>query len=190
MGKASEALGTYVEIQSRFRDNPKVAEAAFLQAKAVQAVGSKKSSEEARELFGDVAANYPSSPFAARALAAKAEIERALKLNMRDATLGTSVPAALVSYRDLTERFPGDTVSEKAWWELGQMYEDLKKWDLAARAYSELGVNFPKTRYDAWFQAGEIYERRLKDAEKAKSAYGMVPSSSPRYKDAQKKLGS
>ena len=118
-----------------------------------------------------------------------AEIERAQKLNVRDTVLGVSVPAALVSYRELTQKYPGDLVSGKAWWELGQMYEDLKKWDLAAAAYSELGVNFPKTRYDAWFQAAEIYERRLKDAVKAKSAYGMVPSTSPRYKDAQKKSG-
>ncbi len=70
------------------------------------------------------------------------------------------------------------------------MYEDLKRWDLAAKSYEELGLHFSKTRFEAWFQAGEIYERRLKDAAKAKTAYGMVPTTSPRYKEAQKKAGS
>ena len=188
LNRGSEALGTYVEIQSRFRDNPKAAEAAFLQAKAVQAGNSKKTTEEARKLYGDIATNYPTSAWSARALGAKADIERAGKINVRDATLNASVPAALVTYRTLTELFPAEATAEKAWWELGQMYEDLKRWDLAATAYSELGIRFPKTRFDAWYQAAEIYERRIKDAAKAKAAYGMVPSSSPRFKDAQKKL--
>ena len=87
---------------------------------------------------------------------------------------------ALATYRDLTVRFPAEPVTEKAWWELGQMYEDLKRWDLAAKSYEELGLHFPKTRFDAWFQAAEIYERRLKDVAKAKSAYAMVPTTSPR----------
>jgi serine/threonine protein kinase len=190
LARPADALGTYVEIQSRFRGSAKAAEAAYAQAKLVYAGGAKKDAEAARKLFSDVAVNYAGSAWAPRALAAKADIERAGKINVRDAALGASVPAALQSYRDLTEQYPGDSTAEKAWWELGQMYEDLKKWDLAAHAYTELGVNFPKSRYDAWFQAAEIYEKRLKDAAKAKSAYGMVPSTSPRYKDAQKKAGS
>jgi len=188
--RGKEALGTYVEIQSRFRSDPRAAEAAFQQAKLVQAADSKKTTEEAKKLYGDCAANYPTSSWSARALAAKAEIERDQRASVRDAALGASVPAALVTYRELTGRFPAEPVVEKAWWELGQMYEDLKRWDLAAKSYEELGLHFPKTRFDAWFQAAEIYERRLKDTAKAKSAYGMVPATSPRYKDAQKKAGS
>lgn len=187
--RGKEALGTYVEIQSRFRSDPRAAEAAFQQAKQVQAVDSKKTTEEAKKLYADCAVNYPTSPWSARALAAKADIEREQRATVRDAALGASVPAALATYRDLTGRFPAEPVAEKAWWELGQMYEDLKRWDLAAKAYEELGLHFPKTRFDAWFQAAEIYDRRLKDAAKAKSAYAMVPTTSPRYKDAQKKIG-
>ena len=188
--RGQEALGIYVEIQSRFKNDPRAAEAAFQQAKVVQAANSKKSTEEARKLYSDCAANYPTSPWSARALAARAEIEREQRATVRDAALGATVPAALATYRDLTGRFPAEPVAEKAWWELGQMYEDLKRWDLAAKAYEELGLHFSKTRFEAWFQAGEIYERRLKDAAKAKTAYGMVPTTSPRYKEAQKKAGS
>ena len=187
--RTKEALGTYVEIQSRWKSDPRSAEAAFQQAKLVQAGDSKKTTEEAKRLYADCAANYPSSSWSARALAAKAEIERAQRATTRDAALAPPVPAALATYRDLTARFPADPVAEKGWWELGQMYEDLKRWDLAAKAYEELGLHFPKTRFDAWFQAAEIYDRRLKDAGKAKSAYALVPTTSPRYKEAQKKVG-
>lgn len=187
--RSKEALGTYVEIQSRFKSDPRAAEAAFQQAKQVQAEDSKKSTEEAKKLYAACAADYPTSPWSARALAAKAEIEREQRLTVRDAELGATVPAALATYRELTGRFPAEPVAEKAWWELGQMYEDLKRWDLAAKAYEELGLHFPKTRFDAWFQAAEIYDRRLKDAAKAKSTYAMVPTTSPRYKEAQKKVG-
>lgn len=187
--RGKEALGTYVEIQSRFKSDPRAAEAAFQQAKQVQAADTKKTTEEAKKLYADCAANYPTSPWSARALAAKADIEREQRATVRDAALGATVPAALATYRDLTGRFPAEPAAEKAWWELGQMYEDLKRWDLAAKAYEELGLHFPKTRFDAWFQAAEIYDRRLKDAAKAKSTYAMVPTTSPRYKEAQKKVG-
>ena len=184
-----EALGAYVEIQTRFKDDPRAAEAAFLQAKLVRSADSKKTTEEARKLYADCAEGYPTSPWAAQALAAKAEIEREQRGSVRDTALGASVPTALPTYRDLTERFPNNSVAEKAWWELGQMYEDLKRWDLAANAYEELELHFPKTRFDAWYQAGEIYDRRLKDPAKAKNAFAMVPATSPHYRDAQKKAG-
>ncbi|MEO7794040.1 MAG: protein kinase [Thermoanaerobaculia bacterium] len=187
--RGKEALGTYVEIQSRFRNDPRAAEAAFQQAKLVQAADSKKTTEEARKLYADCAANYPASPWSARALAARAEIEREQRATVRDAALGATVPAALATLRDLTERFGAQPVAEKAWWDLGQMYEDLKRWDLASKAYEGLAQHFPKTRLDAWYQVAEIYERRLKDAAKAKSAYALVPATSPHYKDAQKKAG-
>ena len=119
-----EALGAYVEIQTRFKGDPRAAEAAFLQAKLVQSADSKKTTEEARKFYADCAEGYPTSPWAAQALAAKAEIEREQRGSVRDAALGASVPTALPTYRDLTERFPNNSVAEKAWWELGQMYED------------------------------------------------------------------
>lgn len=189
LGRSQDALGTFVEIQSRFRGDSRAAEAAFQQAKLVQAADTKKSTEEARRLYSDCASQYPTSSWAARALAARAEIEREQRATVRDAELGTNVPAALATYRDLTARFAGEPVAEKAWWELGQMYEDLKRWDLAVAAYEGLGAHFPKSRFDAWFQAGEIYERRLKDAGKAKGAYAKVPTTSPHFKEAQRKAG-
>jgi hypothetical protein len=51
----------------------------------------------------------------------------------------------------------------------------------------QLGARDGDGRYGAWFAAGEIYERRLKDPERARVAYARVPPSSPRYAEAQKK---
>ena len=54
-----------------------------------------------------------------------------------------------------------------------------------------LAVEPPLRTGEAWpllgFRAGEIYERRLRDKEKARAAYAQVPAASPRYKDAQKR---
>jgi hypothetical protein len=74
------------------------------------------------------------------------------------------------------------------WSRLAAMYADLDQHELAAAAYTNLATRFPSNPYDAWFRVGEIYERRLKDLEKAKEAYAKVPSTSVRYKDAQRKL--
>ena len=65
----------------------------------------------------------------------------------------------------------------------------MKRYDLQAQTLTALGSYFPKTRHDAWWEAGEVYERRLRDAVKAKDdAYSRVPTTSRRYRDAQKKL--
>jgi TolA-binding protein len=188
--RGPEAIGAYVEIQTRFKGDSRAAEAAFQQAKLVQAADTKKTTEEAKRLYTECAATYPASPWSARALAARAEIEREQRATVRDAALGATVPSALATYRDLTARFPAEPVAEKAWWELGKMYEDEKRWDLAAAAYEQLTQHFPQTRLDAWFQLAEIYERRLKDAARAKQAYGKVPTTSAHFKEAQKKAGS
>ena len=57
----------------------------------------------------------------------------------------------------------------------------------AAQVLEELGARGGNPM-DVWFRLGEIYERRLNDQVKAKEAYAKVPSDSPRYQDAQRKL--
>ena len=64
----------------------------------------------------------------------------------------------------------------------------MKRYDLAAQAFARLGEAFPQTRYNAWWRAGEIYEKRLKDTAAAKAAYARVPQQSPNYRDARRKL--
>ena len=63
----------------------------------------------------------------------------------------------------------------------------LKRFDLAAATYETLAAD-DERRDEASFAAGELYEKRLKDAARAAIAYDRVRSTSPRYADAQKRL--
>ena len=97
----------------------------------------------ARELFTEISTNYPDSPWAPRALVRKAALEERAKLRVVDPQLNTSVPAALVSYRTLVERYPSAEATESSLDKLADMYEDLKRYDLAARSLDDLAARFP-----------------------------------------------
>ncbi len=109
------------------------------------------------------------------------------RIKQSDPVLKATAPASLATYRTLSETFPKAPASEEALWKVAEMYEDAKRYDLAAQALTDLGTRFPSTRYDAWFRAGEILERKVKDKARAKAAYANVPSSSPNYREAQDK---
>jgi TolA-binding protein len=142
---------------------------------------------DAIALYTEVYTQSPKSPRAPEAMFAKAEVQGRLKLRDVDPTLSVPVPRELLTYRELAERYPRAAAAEHALFRVAGMYEDLRRYDLAAQAYEKLGAGFPESHYDGWFRAGEVYERRLKDGEKARAAYLQVPASSPRYKDAQKR---
>jgi TolA-binding protein len=88
----------------------------------------------------------------------------------------------------MTEQFPTAATTMPALNRLADLYIDLEQYERAAQAYVDLGTNFPNNPNDAWFRAGEIYERRLKNMDRARDAYSKVPATSSRYRDAQKKL--
>ena len=71
---------------------------------------------------------------------------------------------------------------------LAQLYIQMKRYDLAAATLEKLAERDPENRYDAWFAAAEVADRRLKDAARARSAYARVPHSSIHFADAQKRL--
>jgi len=122
----------------------------------------------------------------------KSSLEDSLHLREFDAVVGEEAPASIATTRRLAEGAAQSAAAESALWKLGEMYENIKRYALAAAAYEQLGTRFPNTRYDAWFKAAEISERRIKNIEEAVRAYLQVPASSPRYKDAQdraRKLG-
>jgi hypothetical protein len=68
------------------------------------------------------------------------------------------------------------------------MYDDLRKYDLAAQSLFDLAQRFPANSRDAAWRAGEIFEKRVKDPQRARESYALVPQGSSRYRDAQKKL--
>jgi hypothetical protein len=142
----------------------------------------------ALRLFTEIDTAYTGSPFAARALVEKAKLEERARTRVVDAQLGTSVPTALLSYRRLVEQYPGDEEAESALDKMATMYEDLKRYELAADTLHTLAVRYPTNARNAAWRAGEMFEKRLKDATRAQASYALVPPGTPRYNDAQKKL--
>jgi hypothetical protein len=72
-----------------------------------------------------------------RALALKERLEERDGLRDVDPVLG-SVPASLVTNRLLSSLYPTSRLSEAALWRLAQLYDELRKPELAAAALSTL----------------------------------------------------
>jgi serine/threonine protein kinase/tetratricopeptide (TPR) repeat protein len=189
MGRLDDAMAAYVELRSKVGSAPAAAEATYLLGDAL--LRSKRSDREtaAVKLFDEVATQHPSAAWAPKALARKGAIEERSRTRVVDQQVGTSVPAALVTYRALVQGYPTAPECEAALDKLAGMYEDLKRYELAAQSLDELGQRFPNTSTDAAWRAAELYEKRIKDPSRARTAYAAVPQRSSHYADAQKKAG-
>jgi serine/threonine protein kinase/tetratricopeptide (TPR) repeat protein len=187
-GHPDDAMATYVELRNKFPSNSATAEGTFRLANLL--AHSKRTDQQtaARELLNKIPGQFPKTPWAPRALALKASLEERAKVRIVDPQLNASVPAALVSYRTLTERYPAADGVELGLWRMSEMYGELKRYDLAAQALDDLARRFPNNSRDAAWRAGEMYENKVKNADQARVAYGRVPPTSSRYKDAQKKI--
>ena len=151
-------------------------------------MGSSSARDQAIDVYSEVAERYPRSEYAPKALASKAALEEAGKVRVTSEEFGKRVPAAFLTSIVLTEKYPSDAAAERAFWIVGSEYEDLKLWSRAADAFAQLGRRFPRTELDAWWKAGQVYDRRLDDAQRALDAYNRVPTSSPQYDEAQKRI--
>jgi len=185
--RGDDAMANYVEMRSKFGATPQTADATFHLAELT--LRSKRDDRErtAMTLFDDVVKLQPAGPLAPRALMRKADLEERAKLRAFDTQLNTSVPSALVTYRTVVENYPDAESANASLAKLADMYEDMKRYELAAQTLEQLATRFPDNGHDAAWRAGEIYEKRLKNADKARAAFAMVPQRSDHYKDAQKK---
>jgi serine/threonine protein kinase len=186
--RPEDAMASYVELRSKFSSAPEAAEATVTLADLVLRSKRENRESEAIALLNDVTTQHPKSPWAPRALVRRAALEERMKLRVTDAKLGAPVPAALVSYRTLVENYPASEGQELALDRLAAMYEDLKRFDLAAQSLQLLAQRVPQSAKDPAWRAGEMYEKKLKDPARAREAYATVPTSSSHYRDAQKKL--
>jgi serine/threonine protein kinase/outer membrane protein assembly factor BamD (BamD/ComL family) len=186
--RPEDAMASYVELRSKFASAPEAAEGTVTLADLM--LRSKRDDRDAAalSLLTDVVTQHPKSPWAARALMRRAAIEERLKQRVVDSQSGTSVPAALVSYRTLVDDYPAAEGQELALEKLSTMYEDLKRYDLQAKSLETLATRVPLSDKDAAWRAGETYEKKLKDLNKARELYAQVPNTSPHFRDAQKKL--
>jgi serine/threonine protein kinase len=144
----------------------------------------------ARKTLGEILDRYPASVRALRALQMKMSIEDRMKLKEPDAELNGVAPSSLLTLRKTARGAGNAPVAEFALWRLAGEYRERRLYELAATTFADLGTRFPETRYDAWFSAGELFEKQLKDASRAREAYAKVPPGSLRYEAAQKKLAS
>jgi tetratricopeptide (TPR) repeat protein len=187
-GRTDAAMAAYADLRATYPKNPASADALLRMADLVQQTRRPDRTKVARSYLDEIVANFSTTNVAPQALSQRAVIEERENLKVTDPVLQRAVPAALVSYRQLTEAYPDSAPAEAAFIRLARFYDDIKRYDLQAQALTALGSHFPKTRHDAWWEAGEVFERRLRDVAKAKDAYSRVPTTSRRYRDAQKKL--
>jgi serine/threonine protein kinase/tetratricopeptide (TPR) repeat protein len=186
LGRIEEAMAVHVEFGKRFGSDARLPDSRMRLAELTLKSRQPNKEATARDLLTAVARDYPRTEHAFAALRLKLTLEgRGREV---DPVLGVEVPRALPTLRTFTEQFPSSPHAMGEWRRLASMYEDLKQHELAAAAYTQLATLFPANPYDAWFEAGEIYERQLKDLDRARQAYAQVPPSSSRYRDAQRRL--
>jgi TolA-binding protein len=181
-----EAIASYAAVVARYPTHPKAAEALYFQAQAILASRRRERDADARKLRTEIVDRFRGHAVVTRALLLRGELETRKQAYQYDAALGKAVPASLVTYRALVELGRHGREQEHALWRLGQIYERIERYDLAADAYRTLAEAYPETRYDAWASAAKIYDRRLNDPVLARAAYQRVPATSPAFKDAQK----
>jgi serine/threonine protein kinase/outer membrane protein assembly factor BamD (BamD/ComL family) len=187
-GDTANAMSTYIEIANRFPDDPRAPEALDRLAESTLKSKRRGKEQDARRTLTSLVQKYPASPWAPRALLMRGDIEATQKAYQRDAILGGSVPTAAVTYREIVERYASSDAAAPALNKLARIYTDTKRFEMAAATFQALATRDEDDRYDAWFAAGEIYEKRLKDNARAKEAYSHVLQSSPHYAEARKRI--
>jgi TolA-binding protein/predicted Ser/Thr protein kinase len=187
-GDTPNAMSTYIEIAHRFPDDSRAAEALVRLAEATLKSKRRDKEPDACKTLTEVVEKYPRSPWAPRALVMRGDLEARQGTYQRDEVFGGSVPTAALTYRAVVERYASSEAAATSLNKLARIYADSKRFDVAAATFQELGARDAEDRFDAWFAAGEIYEKRLKDSARARTAYGRVLPSSPHYAEARKRI--
>ena len=183
----ADAMSTYVEIATRFPGDARAPEALLKLAQATLKSRRAHTQQDVLRTLDTLVDKYPNSVWAPRALLMRAEIETKEGGFQRDEAAGGSVPVAAITYRRICERYAASDSAPTAIQRLAAIYVDSKRFESAAALLEQLAARDADGRFDAWFAVAEIYDKRLKDPQRARAAYARVPPSSPHYADAQKK---
>lgn len=187
-GETEDAMSAYIEFTSRYGGDRRAADAYMALADLTLNSRQPNREEAARGLYGQAAAAAPGTPAALRALQLKIGLEDRRKLKARDVSTGKEYPASTATLRELADQFQDSPQGMLALFRLGGAYADSDLWAQAATAWTDLATRYPDNPHDAWWLLGELYERRLRDTERARAAFAQVPRTSKRYQDAQRKL--
>jgi tetratricopeptide (TPR) repeat protein len=181
-------MGAFVEFESRFAKDRRAAESKLRRAQILARREQVPAQLQARELLSQVAREYAGSAHAQIALQQKLRMETDRKnLRERDPVMKIEVPAFVVTLRQIIEQFPDTAMAMGARNRLALELIELERFGDAAAVLEDIGAR-TENAGEVWWRLGEIYERRLKNAAKAREAYGKVPSNSPRYTEAQRRL--
>jgi serine/threonine protein kinase/TolA-binding protein len=187
-GRTDDAMAAYVEFESRFGSDSRVADAKLRRANILGRQRQAKPQALSLQLLNEIVRDYPGTAQAQLALQSKLRVENDRKdLRAIDPVSREEVPAIVVTMRTIIEQFPDAPQTLAVRNRLAMTLSQMNRHQDAAQVLEELGARGGNPM-DVWFRLGEIYERRLNDQVKAKEAYAKVPSDSPRYQDAQRKL--
>jgi hypothetical protein len=143
--------------------------------------------QQARDLYAEVARDHAGSPIAQIALQAKLRLETSKNLRELDPVMNIQVPAYVPTMRQFIQQFPDTQQSIGMRNRLALELIELDRYQEAADVLEEIGAR-SENAGEVWWRLGDIYERRLRNPDKARAAYGNVPSASPRYAEAQRRL--
>ncbi|MEP6783032.1 MAG: tetratricopeptide repeat protein, partial [Acidobacteriota bacterium] len=186
-GRMDDAMAAYIEFESRFANDSRVADAKLRRSAILGRQRQPKSQALSLQLLNDVARDFPGTPQAQSALQTKLRIETDRhELRAIDPVTKEDGPAAIATLRTYLMQFPDGPESMVARNRLAMMLTQANRHAEAAQVLEDMGARGGPQ--DVWWRLGEIYERRLNDPAKAREAFAKVPPGSPRYGDAQKKL--
>jgi TolA-binding protein len=187
-GRTDDALAAFVEFESRFGRDQRAAESKLRRAQILTRRQALPAQMQAREIFSQVAREHGGTPHAQAALQAKLRIETERK-NLRelDPVMNVQVPAYVVTLRQIIDQFPESPQALGARNRLAMELTELNRFAEAAQVLEDIGARNEQAG-EVWWRLGELYERRLKNPEKARESYAKVPSNSPRYAEAQRRL--
>ena len=94
----------------------------------------------------------------------------------------------MVTLREFVDQFPNTPQSMAYRNRLVGMLTDMDRHEEAAKMLEDLANRAGGNAPDLWFRLGDIYERRLRNPEKARESFAKVPQSSPRYNEAQRRM--
>jgi TolA-binding protein len=187
-GRMDDAMAAHIEFSRRYPSNPRMPASQLRLAELTQRSKRPDRETATRDILASIIRTYPRTSQAFQALQMKVRIDSDRRQRELDPVLNIQVPAVVPTLRELTEQFPNTPGTQAAYLRLADAYQDLRQYERAAQALADMATNFPANAGEGWFRAGEIYEARLKDLNRAREAFAKVPEGSPRYRDAQRKL--
>lgn len=188
LGRMDDAMAAYVEFESRFGSDPRVADAKLRRSAILSRNRQAQAQTMAHQLLNDVVRDFPGTPQAQQALQTKLRIETERKqLRAIDPVSNVDGPAFIATLRTLIQQFPDGPQGLIARNRLALALSDMDRWADAAAVLEDMGARNENPN-ETWFRLGEIYDRRLNQQDKAQEAYAKVPQGAPRYNDAQRRL--